>query len=694
MVNAVISAHAQWQAVKSLKGTASPIVLSNGSDIIVSNNGFYPMPYYYSTDNGNTWAFQYDSYQSIPYIWNGDVIVADSAGNVLIKHGFNAPAGLLSSYFMNQGLVPHYLGYSNGRFFAWVPNDSTARIYYSDDTCVTWNLVTQIWSANEFEAGSFVQASNGLVYAANDSTIFRSFDNGNTWDSIPWKYVTGWMVARDSVVAFINDHNYPVSFSTDAGTTWHSTDSAFTNNLTCPLAIGDSGIYAAYVLPRYGLYCINIQTGNVTDIDLSAMGDPDISTITYNQGKILIGSSLSGLYEYTESTKTLQAFSNPLNELAVWNFNVSNKQILLNTVSDDAVENLGARNELIYSADNSATFNVIFTNYSYIYCPLLVDTQALFFGSRYLANDSDYYESHLWLYKMTAGQPAAIYTDTDFTGPEWMFWAGTKLFVYDWIKAMVFVSADTGVTWFEADTLSRAETYAQYNDSAYFVSSGLITVYDNNGNRAYVLRVPQLVSDYGALLVNDSSLIFCSGPSVFQVMRNTGAVNTLATSLDLNNGTVDAMVTSHGYLIASTSNGGVYELAPGATQWLAFNQGLDGCSIGAMYIGDSVIYATLQSAWLWARNLSDLQDVTGVEKPASNSIAVYPNPSSTMVRVNTGSLETGTIAVYDITGKLIMREALINAVATIDVTDFAEGVYFVRAFDADKNVTGKFVVSK
>ena len=695
MAGIALSTYAQWQPVKSLKGTAGPVVLGNGSDIIVKEWGVYPAPYYYSTDNGNTWIFHSDSYQTVPYIWNGNVIYADSAGNVLIKYGFNAPAVLLSSYFMNQGLVPYYFGYSNSRFFAWVPNDSTARLYYSEDTCVTWNLITQIWSANEFEAGNFVQANNGLVFAANDSTIFRSLDNGNTWDSIPMPGVTGWMVARDSVVAFINNRNYPVTYSTNAGNTWHGVDSQFNNNLICPLAIGDSGIYAAYVLPRYGLYCINPYTGAIADIDLTMMNDPDISSVTYNRGKILIGSSLSGVYEYTESTKTLRALGSALNEVAVWNLNISNRQLLLNTVGDDATRFLGHRNELMYSADNSTTFNVIWTNYSYIYCPLLVDTQALFFGSRYLSNDSDYYQPYLWLYKMTGGQPTAIYTDTDFTGPQWMFWAGAKLFVYDWIKAGIFVSGDTGVSWREVDTLNRAETYATYNDSVYFVTNGLLTVYDNNGSRAYTIAVAGLDGDCRALLVNDTSFVFTNGPVIYQLQKNTGAVNIMASPVDMDSSKVVSMVTTRGYLIASTINGGVFELSPATHHWLAFNQGLDGCSIGSIYVGDSVIYAVLEPAWLWVRNSTDLENVTGIEEPSTaESISVYPNPSSTRLKVSTGSLQTGTLTVYDLTGKIMLQGAMVNASATIDVAGFAAGVFFVRVCGADKNVTGKFVVSK
>jgi hypothetical protein len=88
--------------------------------------------------------------------------------------------------------------------------------------------------------------------------------------------------------------------------------------------------------------------------------------------------------------------------------------------------------------------------------------------------------------------------------------------------------------------------------------------------------------------------------------------------------------------------------------------------------------------------------IAGVTEHSNASlISVYPNPATENINFVTKANTISEIEIYDITGKIISSSEVINDNTTVNVSDFASGMYFYRAIDANGNVIdrGKFNVA-
>ncbi|MDB9783155.1 T9SS type A sorting domain-containing protein, partial [Winogradskyella sp.] len=78
---------------------------------------------------------------------------------------------------------------------------------------------------------------------------------------------------------------------------------------------------------------------------------------------------------------------------------------------------------------------------------------------------------------------------------------------------------------------------------------------------------------------------------------------------------------------------------------------------------------------------------------------MYPNPANTVVNIKlTGTFETSVVQFYDLTGKLILTNAVTNefynpSVSTqVDISMLTTGIYFVKLKDDGGEVTKKLIV--
>lgn len=80
---------------------------------------------------------------------------------------------------------------------------------------------------------------------------------------------------------------------------------------------------------------------------------------------------------------------------------------------------------------------------------------------------------------------------------------------------------------------------------------------------------------------------------------------------------------------------------------------------------------------------------------ASINLAVFPNPSSTTVNFATENTEAKQVAVYDVTGKLVVKQNLTEGKLTLDVSAYTTGLYMYSVIgNANQTLkTGKITVS-
>ena len=76
-----------------------------------------------------------------------------------------------------------------------------------------------------------------------------------------------------------------------------------------------------------------------------------------------------------------------------------------------------------------------------------------------------------------------------------------------------------------------------------------------------------------------------------------------------------------------------------------------------------------------------------------NTVSVYPNPTTGMIQVMVSEGNVENVTLYDACGKLLGTETVNSNVASVDLTGYAKGTYFVRV-TTDKGVVTKRVVKQ
>ena len=74
-----------------------------------------------------------------------------------------------------------------------------------------------------------------------------------------------------------------------------------------------------------------------------------------------------------------------------------------------------------------------------------------------------------------------------------------------------------------------------------------------------------------------------------------------------------------------------------------------------------------------------------------NSVTVYPNPTSGLIQIENGEWRMENVEVYDVYGKLLSTVEVFSNNATLDLSGYAKGTYFVRV-TTEKGVVTKRVV--
>jgi hypothetical protein len=87
---------------------------------------------------------------------------------------------------------------------------------------------------------------------------------------------------------------------------------------------------------------------------------------------------------------------------------------------------------------------------------------------------------------------------------------------------------------------------------------------------------------------------------------------------------------------------------------------------------------------------------TGVAEniPDNSSLAVYPNPATetiTVKRSGPANNMSGSVCIYDITGKELIRQEVNGSVMEINVSSLPDGLFFIRLMGKEGIGSGKFV---
>lgn len=136
--------------------------------------------------------------------------------------------------------------------------------------------------------------------------------------------------------------------------------------------------------------------------------------------------------------------------------------------------------------------------------------------------------------------------------------------------------------------------------------------------------------------------------------------------------------------VYAATDGGVFYRDSTFNSWQFYNTGLPaGLIITDLDIQYSIgkLRAATYGRGMWE---SDLYAPSGITEPANevSAITLFPNPAQNEVEIHSENGTLGTIAILDMTGRVVQQTTADAASFRIDLSGLAAGVYFVRVQDS------------
>lgn len=142
-----------------------------------------------------------------------------------------------------------------------------------------------------------------------------------------------------------------------------------------------------------------------------------------------------------------------------------------------------------------------------------------------------------------------------------------------------------------------------------------------------------------------------------------------------------------------SSGGGVYYSNDGGNAWIASNAGLTNTSVYALTSNSNYLFAGT-AGYTFRRPLSDYGILTSIinQHITTSDITIAPNPTTGILTITQPITQKSDIEIYNQLGKLIDTKVSTGKTATIDLSNFKKGIYFVRITDINKTVVNKKIV--
>ncbi|HQK98373.1 MAG TPA: hypothetical protein PLH61_10150, partial [Bacteroidia bacterium] len=231
------------------------------------------------------------------------VNVSYDHGQTVIKANNGLPATINQTYFLmsicksNAGYM--ILGTREGKFYK-TTNDTT------------WVPLSDLFSPNEsidkiINAGNYLFAGTRNVLNPSSAHVYRSADNGQTWQIMPGPFQNGMSVyglTFDGVRLIAGASGYGTWYSTDYGLTWTSV----TSGLPLYNYFRDIKSYngSAYGISELNKNLYRLLSGDTTWICLNcSAGDPKANDVFYQNNTLFLGSVDYGIYKWPNYTTGL-----------------------------------------------------------------------------------------------------------------------------------------------------------------------------------------------------------------------------------------------------------------------------------------------------------------------------------------------------------------------------------------------------
>jgi photosystem II stability/assembly factor-like uncharacterized protein len=619
-------------------------------------------------------------------------------------------------------------------------------IFYSTDNGSFWKECNNgLRSLNIYALTN----RNGIIVAGTDSGKFSSYDNGINWMGAGFEPVTALFGGDNYLIVgtfgAIYFYNYSSTYNVNmanlhadvninciimvestiiVGTSGGIFISKDSSKHWMPVGGGDVRAFAKLEKDIYagvigGVYKSTDNGASWTQTKSNGLIDNEVSSITYSDNKLIIGTWGSGIYissDYGENWTNVQTGPMDKNIMTLY---TSGNNIYAGTFLQG----------VFISSDNGTSWNasiegltalninkIAFYNNYLFACTF---GQGMFrssdFGNSWTQINNGLYQRGItalnvssidfknpYIYIGTYG--SGVFSSSDNgsswiqTGSEISIQSITSLEIYNNIILAgtlgygIYKSTNDGNNWLEANHgISEMNIYAiktignnlYLSASDEIGSTDLYYTINNNLNWVrtkycppYDAPIADIIGFYNYLLLGTD------GPGILSSSDNGNTWNVL--SNDIPNASFPTLIYKDSILFTGTYLTGVYFTTDTGMTWKEDNLGLTNKNVKYLFIKGDSIYAATAGKGAYRANISNLfTSVDEINLNLDNDLFVFPNPANNSINLKIeGTGKNEKLTLYNLTGKIktVFEGFLENGSQTIQVNlnDLSNGVYFIR----------------
>jgi photosystem II stability/assembly factor-like uncharacterized protein len=682
----------QWGRTNGPSGAAISDIEKVGSSIaVVTVYG----ESYFSEDQGTNWIER----SGLPFSFaprlttRGNQLIAATQGGVFVTSDLGETWNQLSVGMGNAYI--RGIAVKDNILFAVSDDFPTDQIYRYDDANQAWQIVGSISTTfpltvyNMFSYNNFLYLSNSSTIFSGSEVVFRSSDNGSTWQDISSGLPNGaFNFSHHQNQIFVSTVN-GVYKSTNSGNSW--TAAGLGNYRIYGLEISGDTLYAGS--SGSGLFR-SINLGNSWQgVGLSDKWVYDVKAFNDN---IFVGTNFVGMFKTTNSGLEWELINNGINGMPVNSFVQSNGVLIA-----------GAFGGLFISTDMGNNWQDKGKNFP----PILTQPSL---GGSHLVYDVTIDTTSNIIY---AGGLGAVYKSSD-NGDNWSL-VGESNLGSGRVEAL-------DVSYVNPNEIKVFAGLGTGSDSIglhYSINQGQSWRLENFGLQYPYILDTEIKNDFiyagGGYSVNggvrrssDNGIswqtinnglpseiaveaLFALGINIFAatdngVFRSTDNGNNW--SLVWNNGSVTGFTSDlKNYIYASSANTGlrgIYRSTDNGASWQPFNEGFIRLpeSVFSITYRNGYLFAGVDRLGVWKRQVDNPTDIINGNMLLPEEFILeqnYPNPFNPSTRINYTTPNTGFVSlkVFDVLG---------NEIATLVNEEKSAGAYVVN-WNANNLPSGIYV---
>lgn len=632
---------------------------------------------YRSTDGGFTWRSDNQGLPSLPVLalaTHGQNIFACTGEGIFLSSDEGESWVISDSQLVNV----HSMLSTSSELFARAEENN---IYRSSDEGTTWQLV---FSDNAYPWFSSIVENDGRVFVGSASGIFSSSDNGTSWTGVDSSLQVSSLGVSDSGL-IATTQLQGVFLSTDSGAKWESADSGLKS-----LNISQNGRFVTegtdtYMGTGYGVYRSTDGGLIWTPID-SGLAVPGILSII-GSGQKLYASTANGIFVSSDSGQSWGLVGSGMKGSPVTNVaHLAGSQGFIAASIPYGVEISTDGGDTWTLAHVGMAMNTLVNDFA-------VDGNNIVAGTStgvYLDKDA----GSVWV-TLNSGLPQGA-NCTAVTVGNGLLLAGLS-------DGAVFKSTDYGTSWAPADSGIEVGIFNAISGMT-MIGKDIFAITQLHIYRSTdYAKSWTIISNSGgsAVAAHNGDLYVCGNDGVGSVSKDSGS-----TWIPINKGltgSAQAYAFSEPFVFAGTASG-ICSSNDEGEDWTPVDSGISQLSIGTLAVNDDYLFAG-SGTGLFRRPLAEITTaVIGPSFQRPDRFVLdqnYPNPfnPTTVIKYYLPTSANVVLRVFDILGRQVetlvdARQAAGTHSVRLNATNLASGVYFYRLEVGRYHATKKLLLLK